>query len=136
MSPGRALQDVQARLNQYVAPRAAPAAQHAALPKPSYMQPAGPPVGAYPTPGPPPPSHPTAPPFPSDSGPSGFMGHQNQAGATPAHAPAGGLLPTLPKSIFHDASADIADIDSRLHALQDFLRAAKAGAGVVGPPVR
>ena len=32
--------------------------------------------------------------------------------------------------IFGEACADIADIDSRLQSLQDFLRAAKAGSGV------
>ena len=32
--------------------------------------------------------------------------------------------------VFGNASAEIADIDQRLHALQTFLRAAKAG----GPP--
>lgn len=47
----------------------------------------------------------------------------------------GGTTPGLGQlpgagGLFKDASAQIADIDSRLHALQDFLRAAKAGAKV------
>ena len=41
-------------------------------------------------------------------------------GAVPGLAPAGG--------VFGGASAGLSDIDARLHALQDFLRAAKAGA--------
>lgn len=32
-----------------------------------------------------------------------------------------------PPAVFDNASAEIADIDQRLHALQTFLRAAKAG---------
>lgn len=35
--------------------------------------------------------------------------------------------------VFDNASAEIADIDQRLHALQTFLRAAKAGGAVAKP---
>ncbi len=35
--------------------------------------------------------------------------------------------PVAAGSVFEDASTEIADIDSRLHALQNFLKMAKAG---------
>ena len=40
--------------------------------------------------------------------------------------------PVEPPAVFDNASAEIADIDQRLHALQTFLKAAKGG----GPTVQ
>ncbi|KAK9810278.1 hypothetical protein WJX72_007806 [[Myrmecia] bisecta] len=87
-SPGRALRDVKAKLNQYAAQ------QHGLL--------------------------------------ETREGHSDIVKSAPeitAETSSAGLpaLPTKP-DVFHNATAEIADIDSRLHALQTFLKAAKASA--------
>ena len=53
----------------------------------------------------------------------GFSG-----GAVGAGVGVGAAKPPLAKAIYSDASAEIADIDSRLLALQNFLRDAKGAA--------
>ena len=82
-SPGRALQDIKAKLNQHAKPQQPPAMDGGdAMSKSNALN---------------------------------NKDVQNQ----PVQAP-----------MFENASAEVADIDQRLHALQTFLRAAKAG----GPP--
>jgi hypothetical protein len=49
-------------------------------------------------------------------------------GGTGVMAGAGAAKPPLAKAIYSDATAEIADIDSRLLALQNFLRDAKGAA--------
>jgi len=49
-------------------------------------------------------------------------------GAVGAGVGVGAAKPPLAKAIYSDASAEIADIDSRLLALQNFLRDAKGAA--------
>ena len=84
-SPGRALQDIKAKLNQHVRPQQPPAMTGSEdMSKTNAL--------------------------------AGIKDVQNQ----PVEVPA----------VFNSASAEIADIDQRLHALQTFLRAAQAG----GPP--
>ena len=88
-SPGRALQEVKAKLNQFTS-----APQAAAMQQSTDASEVG--KAAVKT-------------LPS--------GTQNQ--------------PAEPPAVFDNASAEIADIDQRLHALQTFLKAAKAGSPAV-----
>ena len=81
-SPGRALQDIKAKLNQHARPQQPPVADGSDDMSKTNQQ---------------------------DDG----KGVQNQPDQTPP--------------VFNSASAEIADIDQRLHALQTFLKAAKAG---------
>ena len=83
-SPGRALQDIKAKLNQHARPQQPPAVDGGDETSKSHVL-------------------------------NDVKDVQNQPVQTP---------------VFDNASAEIADIDQRLHALQTFLRAAKAG----GPP--
>lgn len=86
MSPGRALMDVQAKLNQYKNGGGLAERQPKGRPEEDDEEPPA------------------------------------RAAQLPAAAP-------VRPEAFDDATAEIADIDTRLHALQTFLRAAKAGSG-------
>ena len=130
-SPGRALRDVQARLNQYVerAPGGARAGPRGGLAA------AGAAAGADgATSGVATPALPGEPPGHDDGASLGDRRRlQAGGGAWPAGKGAPGLRanpgrgPAAP-GVFAGAAAGLSDIDARLHALQDFLRAAKAGA--------
>ncbi|KAG1657337.1 hypothetical protein FOA52_003760 [Chlamydomonas sp. UWO 241] len=104
-SPGRALQEIKRKLSEYVG------SSQGSLP-------AG--VGAG---------------RGGDSAVAGMGGAGRAAGAGSAPAqPAYALSPaasttTSKAQLFEDTSVEIADIDSRLHALQSFLRMAKGGGG-------
>ena len=138
-SPGRALRDVQARLIQYVesAPGGARAVPRGGLAA------AGAAAGANgATSGVATPALPGEPPGHEDGASFGahreFRGGgrrrpQASGGAWPTGKGAPGLRadpgrdPAAP-GVFAGAAAGLSDIDARLHALQEFLRAAKAGA--------
>lgn len=53
-------------------------------------------------------------------------------GGSTAAAGAGLAAQSSKSQLFEDASAEIADIDTRLHALQNFLRMAKSSAAATG----
>ncbi len=82
-SPGRALQEIKAKLNQFTGPQLAAA-----------------PSGEF-----------------DEASKVNMMADARDKQNHPVEQPA----------VFDNASAEIADIDQRLHALQTFLRAAKAG---------
>lgn len=147
-SPGRALRDVQARLNRYVGGGAAGSAGTLAggLPKSAGSSACvAPPCGACG--GATSPTCAAALPNPKgghrDSGRGssacgddaregceGFAGGGGGAPRGRAPMQSTDTVPGLASAggVFGGASAGLSDIDARLHALQDFLRAAKAGA--------
>jgi hypothetical protein len=139
-SPGRALRDVQARLNQYV--ERAPGGARGRLR--GGLVAAGAAAGADgATSGVATPALPGEAPFHEDDASFGALPGESredgrrrpQAGSSAWPAGKGepglradpGRGPAAP-GVFAGAAAGLSDIDARLHALQDFLRAAKAGA--------
>ncbi len=64
------------------------------------------------------------PPLPTAPADDAHSAHSEPLG--PAAPPSVGSVQSSKAQVFDDASAEIADIDSRLHALQSFLRMAKS----------
>ena len=52
-------------------------------------------------------------------------------GSPQQHPPAASAPTAGSSGVFQDASSEIADIDQRLHALQNFLKMAKSSVGAV-----